>query len=658
MFYLVYGIILVVLIAGCVMAAKHWHWVNTVFLILTFLAGVAATAGMAQVFYKRSKAVKALIDIEKKHASASAQLNEAIYGKPSDIGYGENSLRGVSNKLNLELMGRGRVWSGGNVAAAGAGLWDFKFANPVPEGEDNQLALLAGIEVQVFRDQVINQRAYPVSYIGGFRISGEEGKEPSREGFVLRGLQIVDKAEAASPTSTWSIYEKMPLDRRGAFKGAIAALAKEGMNVDEMSIDQFRQILQTQFFPAEKVPFDVESAEYERLIDRYAFDGVSLGKIQNWVEANQGARKTGAFQPRPEEVHVRYRFNKASKEYTVDAEGNLNADGPFTLLGHAVSRNLHLGKKVTFEEGDEVTIDQLSAEGYQRDGTTIPPFPQTEDVTEIDRVYVRKYRDYPFMFSSLQSQAAKLVEALEGRKKDNVTHDNAIAKNLEEQIQERIRIQADLESDNQNMEKDRDLIVSVENKKKAELDALQQQLKELQDMKIMLRRQVGSAAARILGSTENTEMPVSTGGGYIREYPAFDAATSSREIYSSPIYSEGSSTRQPIYESPVIGSPVIESPVYETPVYQPPIYGTPVEQLPSTTITPPETIYSQPREFDAGSAPIQNAPSGSSSEPQMLNFTDQSQTRTSIQTETLPLTVPSEEAPSQESVLEFFESGK
>ena len=58
MFYLVYGIILVVLIAGCVMAAKYWHWVNTVFLILTFLAGIAATAGMAQVFYKRSKAVK------------------------------------------------------------------------------------------------------------------------------------------------------------------------------------------------------------------------------------------------------------------------------------------------------------------------------------------------------------------------------------------------------------------------------------------------------------------------------------------------------------------------------------------------------------------------------------------------------------------------
>ena len=636
MFYLVYGIILVVLIAGCVMAAKHWHWVNTVFLILTFLAGVAATVGMAQVFSKRSAAVKALSDIEKKHEKASAQLNEAIYGKASDIGYGENSLRGVSNRLNLELMGRGRVWSGGNVAVAEQGLWNFKFGSAVPEGEDNQLALLKQIEVQVFRDQVINQRAYPVSYIGEFRI-----KEATRDGFVLEGLQIVDKAEAASPTSTWSIYEKMPLDRRGAFKEAIAALAKEGVNVDEMSIDQFRQILQTQFFPAEKVPFDVESAQYERLIDSYAFDGVSLGKIQNWIEANQASRKTGAFQPRPEEVHVRYRFNKASKEYTVDAEGNLETDGPFTPLGHAVSRNLHLGKKVTFEEGDEVTIDQLSAEGYQRDGATIAPFPQTEDVTEIDRVYFRKYRDYPFMFSSLQSQAAKLVEALEGRKRDNVTHDNAIAKNLEQQIQERIRIQSDLESDNQNMERDRDLIVAAESKKKAEVDALQRQLKNLLEVKIMLRRQVGSAAASIIKRSQDTEVPVSTGGGYVSQYPAVDAATSGREIYDAPVYSEGFSTAAPIYVPPV---------------YQPPVSGVPVEQLPSTTIMPSEPIYSQPREFDTRPVPVENPPAGTSGEP-MLNFTDQSQTRTAIETKTVPSTLPSEVAPSEESVFEFFEDG-
>jgi len=631
MFYLVYGIIFVVLIAGCVMAAKHWHWVNTVFLILTFLAGVAATAGMAQVFYKRSKAVKSLSNAVKQHDTVSKQLNVAIYGKASDIGYGENSLRGVSNKLNLELMGRGRVWSGGNVAAAGEGLWNFKFASPVPEGEDEQLAQLKQIEVQVFRDQVINQRAYPVSYIGEFRIN-----EATGEGFTLQGLQIVDSGEAASPTSTWSIYEKMPLDRRGAFKAAIAALAKNGINVDEMSIDQFRQILQTQFFPAEKVPFDVESAEYERLIDSYAFDGVSLGKIQNWVEANQGTRKTGAFQPRPEEVHVKYRFNKASKEYTVDAEGNLETDGPFTPLGHAISRNLHLGKKVTFEEGDEVVIDQLTAEGYQRDGVTIAPFPQTEDVTELDRIYFRKYRDYPFMFSSLQSQAAKLVEALQGRKKDNATHDNAIAKNLEEQIQERIRIQSDLDSDNTNMQRDRDLIVAAESKKQAEVEQLEKQLKQLLDVKVMLRRQIGVASARIIERSQETELPVSTGGDYSQGYPAFDAATSGREVLGTPIYSEGSSLRQPMYETP--------------------IYSSPVEQLPSTIESSPVPIYSQPREFNSQPTPTIVPPVGTSSDPQMLNFTDQTrQPRSAIGTETFRSIEPALEGQTEESVFEFFE---
>ena len=622
MFYLVYGIILVVLIAGCVMAAKHWHWVNTVFLVLTFLAGVAATAGIAQVSYKRSKAVIKYNKIVKQHADASEQLNVAIFGKPSDIGYGENSLRGVSNKLNLELMGRGRVWSGGTVSKDGE-TWKFKFPAAVPEGEGNQLAQLKQFEVQVFRDQVINGRAYPVSYIGKFRVN-----DATREGFVLQDLQVADTAEAASPTSTWSIYEKMPLDRRGAFKEAIAAVAKEKMNIDEMSIDQFRQVLTQEFFPADKVPFPVDSAQYERLIDSYAFDGQSLGKIENWVDANAGSRKSGPFQPRPEEVQVKYRFNKASREYTVDADGNLETDGPFTPLGYAVSRNLHLGKKVTFEEGDEITIDQLSAEGYQRDGTAIPPFPQTEDVTEIDRIYVRKYRDYPFMFSSLQSQRIKLNEAFAGRRKDNEIHDNEIAKNLDEQIQERVRIQADLEFDIENLEKDREVISAAERKKEDEVNNLQQRVDQLLKEEINLRRQVGATAAKISNANRATSS-VSIDRGYSPSTPVIDSATS--PVYSRPVYSE---------------------PAYETPL---PIYGNPIQQRSPPVYETPQPIYGQPREIQSSPAPIVIPPAGTSTEQDTMNFTDQLQPREATGTSTVQPANPVIESPTEESVFEFFQ---
>ena len=621
MFYLVYGLILVVLIAGCVMAAKYWHWVNTVFLILTFLAGIAATLGMAQVFFKRSKVVSKYNKIVKDHATAEEQLNVAIFGKPSDIGYGEKSLRGVSNKLNLELMGRGRVWSGGTVSKEGEGTWNFKFPAAVPEGEDNQLIQLKQIEVQVFRDQVINGRAYPVSYIGKFRV-----KDATPEGFALQDLQVADTAEAASPTSTWSIYEKMPLDRRGAFKEAIAAVSKEKINIDEMSIDQFRQILMQQFFPADKVPFPVDSAQYERLIDSYAFDGKSLGKIENWVDANAASRKSGPFQPRPEEVQVKYRFNKASKEYTVDADGSLATDGPFTPLGYAVSRNLHLGKKVTFKEGDEITIDQLSAEGYQRDGVAIPPFPQTEDVTELDRIFVRKYRDYPFMFSSLQSQRVKLNEAFAGRKKDNEVHDTEIAKNLDDQIQERIRIQGDLESDNANLEKDRDVITAAKSKKEGEVNRLQQQVTELLNKEIQLRRQVGAAAAEISNANQPTSS-VSMDGGFSPSTPVMDGATS--PVYGSPVYSE--------------------------PVYGTPIYGTPVEQQSSPVYETPQPIYGQPREIQSSPAPIVIPPAGTSTEQGTLNFTDQLQPREATGTRTVQPMDPVIESPAEESVFEFFQ---
>lgn len=580
MFYLVYGIIFVVLVAGCVMAAKHWHWVNTVFLILTFIAGVAATAGMAQVFYKRSKAVQAYNKIIKDHAQASAALNVAIYGKPSDIGYGEKSLRAVSNKLNLELLGRGRVWSGGVVESAGENQWNFKFALPVPEDEGGQLEQLKQIEVQVFRDQVINQRAYPVSYIGKFRVT-----DATREGFALQGLLIVDSEEASAPTSTWTIYEKMPLDRRGAFKNAIAAMAKEGVNVDEMSIDQFRDILKTQFFPADRVPFEIDSPKYEQLIDSYAFDGQSLGKIQNWVEANQASRQSGPFQPRPEEVHVKYRFNASSREYTVDADGNLETDGPFTPLGQAVARNLHLGKKVTFKEGDEVTIDQLTAEGYQRDGTTIAPFSQTEDVTEIDRIYLREHRDYPFMFSSLQDQAQGLAEILLVRQQDNQTHDKTIAIDIDQQIQERVRIQADLEFDNMNLAKDRDLITSIEAKKADQVDRLQKKVDILIDQKIDLRRKVGMAATIIQREVDNAEMSVSTEGGFSQiRSPSTPGLRSNRSAGGQPVRLN----RQTFTEQPL---PVIQPPQpLETSGFQPIPRAVPNNAPPQLNFTDPQTV--------------------------------------------------------------------
>jgi hypothetical protein len=117
------------------------------------------------------------------------------------------------------------------------------------------------------------------------------------------------------------------------------------------------------FLPAATLGFDPQSKEYEELVDRYAFDGMSLGKIQNWIDQNTAGRKSTRFEPLPEEVFVQYRFNKkSSKSYQVDANGSVENDGLFTPLGQAVDPALHAGKEVEFAEGDTVLVDKKSVD--------------------------------------------------------------------------------------------------------------------------------------------------------------------------------------------------------------------------------------------------------------------------------------------------------
>lgn len=495
MFYIVFGLLFLLLIVFAVMASKHWHWINTVFLILTFIAGTAAATGMAKVFYKRSKAVAALNSIQEKTVAARRNLRVAIQGTADDIGYGKDSLRALSNELNLMLMGRGRVWTGGDVAA-NDGAWNFTLPQPMENVDPETLTKLQQMEVHVFRNAIIKNRPYPVSYVGQFRI-----RDVSAAGFVMEAVRIIDKAEAATPSATWTVYEKMPLDRRGTFKDAYAIFAEEkGIDPESLSIDQFRNILETQFFPAEKFPFEKNSAQYEQLIDRYAFDGRSLGQIENWVEEkiNNGTRFSGRFEPSKEEVFVKYRFDKPSREYKVDASsGSLETEGSFTPLGLAVARDIHLGADVKFDTDDEVLIDQVTAEGYQRGETNVPPFPSTEAVTEIDRIYVRQNRDYPFLFASMANRGVVIAETLADRKKDNALHDNQISKDVEQQLQERQRLQSDLEFDNQNLEADREAVTSLEAKRQQQVEAMVTKIEQLQKQQEKLRRELGEVSRKI-----------------------------------------------------------------------------------------------------------------------------------------------------------------
>ena len=572
--YIVFGLIFLALIVIAIMSAKEFHWVNSLLLILLFLSTAAASMGLAGVLHRRSKAVKKLSTIEKRLDKVRADYNTAVFGGADAIGFGKSSLRALSAQLDLLQVGRGRVWNGGQVVAAD-GQWTFNFPKAVPEGGEDQLKLLLEVEVHVFKEEARQikvssgpkQVSIPVDYVGKFRIV-----EATPAGFLLEPVRIIDATEAAQPTGTWSVFEKMPLDRRGSFKDALAAVNPE-LDLENISIGDFRRVLETEFFPAENFPFDADSAEYEKLIDRYAFDGQSLGQIEKWVEGqiNSGNRKSGAFQPPPEEVHVKYRFNKESKEFTVDAEGKLETDGAFTPLGLAIARNLHVGSKVKFKENDEVIIDSLTAAGYDRAGTQIKPFSSSADVTEVDRIYIRRNRDFPYLFARLSDRGIQRRENVVDRKQDNNLYDNTIAKNLAQQIQERTRIQSDLEFDNKNLQIDRDTIIALESRRQQQVQDMLAKVQRLKLEQELLRSRLGKVSRRsIQDSASQTTLPVSIEPPVVIEQPAIieqPLVIEQPAIIDQPVVIDSFDVVQPIDGQIIIGTPQ-------------PFVPTPAEQLP------------------------------------------------------------------------------
>ena len=473
------GLVFILLVVFCIIARKTWNWIDITFVILCFMVGTAAIWGATSVYSQRKAQLQEVEKWEKQLAINTEQADKQIFGDPTSLTYDPGTLRAVTGELSRELTGRGRVWSGGTLAADGNNKV-FNFSTPRPDVADRPLL---NVVVYAF----LENQNYPALYVGSVRIKAE-----SAESVTIAPVALAEAGQFENPTGTWTLFEKMPLDRRGSFKAAAIELLKSKENLPEgpanllknledptaeLDIAAFRQFVQTNFLKPELVGFAADSIEYEKFIDHYVFDGLSLGKITNWIQENSGSRKSTSFEPLPEEVFVKFRFDKkSSRKYAVDANGSVENDGLFTPLGLAVDEDIKAGKEVEFNVNDTVLVDQRTALGYQRSPeVTIPAFTSTEAVTEVDKIFIRQNRDFPYEFADLREQTRKmLLEA--GR----VTQANLLqAKTLADaktQFDSRLSLTADLESDEQGLQNDLATIQSLFRDKSDENNALKQQI--------------------------------------------------------------------------------------------------------------------------------------------------------------------------------------
>lgn len=499
------GLVFILLIVFTVMSRNTWHWVNIVFVNLTFLAGVGASIGLAQALQLRYKAMAELDSAEKQADQKTKEADLALFGDPNASTYSRDSLRGKTHELSLALTGRGRVWSGGTITADGENRV-FQFAAARSKEEADKVKL-ENVLMYAFADGNVAGQAYPQSYIGTVMVAAETPAQ-----VTLKPVFIADGQQWTEPATSWSLYEKMPLDRHDIFKDAIVAYvdankdtAAEGLQTlaadilkGEMKIGPYRQLLVTQYLPAEKLGFDPASVEYQKLIDQYAFDGFSIGDIKDWIEANPGSRVVQTFDPPPEEVFYRYRFKKASSQtYTVNSEaGTLETDGPFTELGYAVDPLLHADGPVKFEEGDTVLVDQLSSQAFVQKETDAT-------VEKIDEVYFRQLRDFPYMFSDLTLQTRKFMEETERVKATIVVQIKAL-EDAAAQREDRLRTIAGLQFDNSNLKNDTDAIQGLQNQREEEIRTLTAQIASL-------KQQIQQNYQRVQELSRNIERQVYAG---------------------------------------------------------------------------------------------------------------------------------------------------
>ncbi|MFK7766870.1 MAG: hypothetical protein AB8B55_06580 [Mariniblastus sp.] len=456
------GLAFILLVVFCVLASKTWHWLNIASVVLAFIMGTTAIIGLAKVTKLRTTAVKKYQAAVEKLEKDTASADQMVYGDRDSITYDPGSLRYIVEKLNRQLAGRGRTWAGGTVAVDGE---DRVFTFPSPRAADAQSLKEVVLHAFVERQALPGIPSLPAVYVGSVRVSAESPENLKLQPVALAAEQLFRQPPEGN---TWTLFEKMPLDRRGSFKDATIALAEINPEApdqlrtfaeqlskgnEDLDLSEFRKVITTNFLPAQLVGLPADSKEYEQLIDRYVFDGQSLGRIQNWIDANSASRKNNSFEPPPEEVFFRYRFDKKStKAFQVDATGNIETDGLFTGLGLAVDQSLHAGKDITFQEGDTVLVDGRSANGYRRDEQTIQPL-KGEPVTEVGRIYIRSLRNFPYEFKSLTSQAASLEAEYQTVLRNNLVQDQSYD-DAQKQIAVRVDLIAKHEEDRENLQND------------------------------------------------------------------------------------------------------------------------------------------------------------------------------------------------------------
>lgn len=473
----VVGLIALIVLVFAILSAKNWHWVNVVFLVLTLITSITAIIGMTQAFHHRRESMREFIRESDKAIKAEKEVIKIIGGDRLSPQYETGSLRDNNNRLSLALTGRGRAWRGGQVAVDG----DIRRVTLKNERNLQEDSSLQGAILYAFAET----GGIPNRYIGSVFVEEETEKD-----LTVKSVALADEGRFEEPTTTWTLFEKMPQDQRGIFKAALESSvaniegerSPEAKRIEEFvknmndqskefDIAGFVQILQQDYLSAQTLGYDPDSLEYEQLVDRYAFDGQRISKIEQYVSSTPGRQNT-LFEPTPQEVFIKFVFTADSDvAVQVDGGGSVENDGIFNSAGEAVVGPLRQNPAgVTFKKDDTVLIDEPSSAEFKNS--------HAGKLEQVDRIYVRQLQDFPMMFKNMKLRVAKFDEEIIIAQA-TIEKTKIALKDAREQINVRTDLLAKSTEDEERFTKDAEALRQSNTSKQLQSNELDQQIANL-----------------------------------------------------------------------------------------------------------------------------------------------------------------------------------
>ena len=488
----------IVLIVFLVLSAKSWRVLHILATLFVFAAAAFFAPSYALVWKTTAAWKDIAIRNAKQAEKAAVDVETLSYGAEAAT-FPEDSLVGVQAQFNRELIGRGRVWRGAQAQWQGASLADGSFvvtlAQPVADAAEGAAApqvvtidpqspifLFVEGELQSAANPALNGMLVPQLYLGEFLVTEQQGAQVR----LTPTLAFFNPAEITGILPV-VLYEKMPGDRHDVLVQQVTPdadpVATRQLLTTEIFPPAYFQLTPEQLDPASPT-FNRPAAEaYERMIDEYQFDGMSVGQIATAIQAliQAGGRFKTEFDPAPDEQWIEVEF---LQDYQVQVDAPNSGDdatdvrrgavnrGFYDPKGLAIDADLRLESEngvVSFKAGDRVLVDKISAEDGYRDESDTPIAALIAEgvCKKVDVYFRRKLNDYQLSLTELNLAGWKLEREIEREVAENTTLAEAQTR-TENQLELADAEQTKLRADVTNLSQD----VALLEEHLAKLDAL------------------------------------------------------------------------------------------------------------------------------------------------------------------------------------------